>query len=125
MLNWSRNPIFSTHLPCIELCSVTELLIVVNSDWTASTRREKYLQEITRVRYVSVSYIEIPFSSPPLPPHAVAILHGRRGYDLPAIVQRREMCRVYIIPRRLFLAPCCVSNKLFLRTVINVACEKL
>jgi hypothetical protein len=48
----------------MELCSVTEPLTVVNSDWTASTRREKYLQEITRVRYVAVSYIEIPPSPP-------------------------------------------------------------
>lgn len=52
-------------MPFIELCSVTELLTVVNNDWIASTRREKYLQEITRVRYVSVSYIEI---HPPPPP---------------------------------------------------------
>jgi len=63
MLNWSRIPISSTQLPFIELCSVTELLTIVNNDWTTSTRREKYLQEITLVRYVSVSYIEI--HSPP------------------------------------------------------------
>jgi hypothetical protein len=90
MLNWPRNLISSTQLLFMELCSVTEPLTVVNSDWTASTRREKYLQEITRVRYVSVSYIEI--SSHPLPtpsPLAVAILHGRRGYDLPVTVQCR------------------------------------
>jgi hypothetical protein len=60
MLNWSRNLISSTQLPYIERCSVIEPLTVVNSDWTASKRHEKYLQEITRVRYVSVSYIEIP-----------------------------------------------------------------
>jgi hypothetical protein len=60
MSNWSRNLISSTQLPFMELCSVTEPLTVVNSDWTVSTRREKYLQEITRVRYVAVSYIEIP-----------------------------------------------------------------
>ena len=65
MLNWSRNLISSTQLPFVELCSVTELLTVVNNDWTASTRHEKYLQEITRVRYVSVSYIEIQSSPPP------------------------------------------------------------
>jgi hypothetical protein len=64
MLNWSRNLISSTQLPFIELCSVIEPLTVVNSDWTASKKHEKYLQEITRVRYVSVSYIEIP--PPPL-----------------------------------------------------------